>query len=104
MATLTPVAVTLPKDKVPTKKSVRDIIDTFFTKEWPYVDSETLTVSYHASFANAHCPVKRLKHATGTPTETLKVFIKFHNDAGDCLEIFKSLAPTRHEKALFCHE
>jgi choline kinase len=104
MATLTPVAVTLPKDKVPTKKSVRDIIGTFLTEEWPYVDPETLTVSYHASFANAHCPVERPKPDTGTPTETLKVFIKFHNDAGECLEIFKPLAPTRHEEALLCHE
>ncbi|KAJ5980760.1 hypothetical protein N7481_008058 [Penicillium waksmanii] len=104
MATLTPVAVTLPKDKVPTKKNVRDIIGTFLTEEWPSVDPETLTVSYHASFANAHCPVERPKPATGTPTDTLKVFIKFHTDAGGSLEIFKPLAPTRHEEALFSYE
>ena len=104
MATLTPVAVRLPKDKVPTKKNVKDIISTFLTEEWPSVDPETLTVSYHASFVNAHCPVERPKPATGTPTETLKVFIKFHSDAGGYLEAFKSLAPTRHEEALLCFE
>lgn len=104
MATLTPVPVTLSKDKVPTKKNVRDIIGTFLTEEWPSVDPETLAVSYHASFVNAHCPVERPKPATGTPTETLKVFIKFHNDTGGCLEIFMPLAPTKHEEALLCYE
>jgi choline kinase len=104
MATSTPVPVTLSKDKVPTKKNVRDIIGTFLTEEWPSVDPETLTVSYHASFVNAHCPVERPKPATGTPTETLKGFIKFHNDTAGCLEIFKPLAPTKHEEALLCYE
>ncbi|KAJ5821846.1 uncharacterized protein N7525_011130 [Penicillium rubens] len=102
--TLTPVPLTLSKDKVPTKKDVRDIVGAFLTEEWPSVDPETLTVSYYASFANAHCPVKRPKPATGPSTETLKVFIKFHNDAGGCLEIFKPLAPTKHEEALLCYE
>ncbi|CAM0140880.1 unnamed protein product [Umbelopsis sp. WA50703] len=46
----------------------------------------------------------RPKPATGTPTETLKVFIKFHNDTVGCLEIFKPLAPTKDEEALFCYE
>ena len=104
MGTLTPVPVTLPKDKVPTKKNVRDIIGTFLTKEWPSVDPETLTLSYHASFANAHCPVERPRPAAGTPIEPLKVFIKFHNDTGGSLEIFKPLAPTKHEEALLCYE
>ena len=104
MATLTPVAVTLPKNKVPTKQSVRDIIGTFLTAEWPSVEPETLTLSYHASFANAHCPVERPRPATGTPTEPLKVFIKFHTEAGGCLEIFKPLAPTRQEEALLSYE
>ncbi|KAJ5904687.1 uncharacterized protein N7473_001714 [Penicillium subrubescens] len=104
MATLTPVPVTFSKDEVPTKKNVRDIIGTFLTEEWRSVDPETLTMSYHASFVNAHCHVERPKPATGTPTETLKVFIKFHNDTGSCLEIFKPLAPTKHEEALLCYE
>lgn len=104
MATLTPVAVTLPKTKVPTKQNVRDIIGTFLAEEWPYIDPKTLTVSYHASFANAHCPVERPRPTTGTPTEPLKVFIKFHTDAGGSLEIFKPLAPTRQEEALFSYE
>ena len=104
MATLTPVAVTLPKDKIPMQKNIRDIIGTFLTKEWSYVDPETLTISYHASFANAHCRVERPKPTTGTPTEPLKVFIKFHQDAGGCLEIFKRLAPTKEEEARLCYE
>ncbi|KAK9234717.1 kinase-like domain-containing protein [Lipomyces kononenkoae] len=104
MATLIPVSATLPEDKVPTKKMVRDIIGTFLTKEWPSVDPETLNMSYHASFANAHCLVERPKPTTGTPVETLKVFIKFHNDTGADLEIFKELAPSKHKEALICYE
>ena len=104
MATLTLVPVTLPEDKVPTKRDVRDIIGTFLTKEWPSVDPETLTMSYHASFANAHCPVERPKPAVGAPTEPLKVFIKFHVDTEGGLEIFNHLAPSKHEEALLCYE
>jgi choline kinase len=48
--------------------------------------------------------VERSKPAAGTPTEPLKVFIKFHNDTGGSLEIFKPLVPTKHEEALLCHE
>lgn len=101
---MTPVPVTLPRDKAPTKRNVRDIISTFLTKEWPSVDPEALTMSYNASFANAHCPVERPKPASGTPTETLKVFIKFHHDNGGDLEIFRHLAPSKHEEALLCYE
>ncbi|PKX88438.1 putative choline kinase [Aspergillus novofumigatus IBT 16806] len=104
MATAIPVPVTLPEDKVPTKRNVRDIIGTFLTGEWPSVEPETLTVSYHASFVNGHCPVERPKPDTGTPTEPLKVFIKFHNDTSGGLEIFEPLVPTKHEEALFCYE
>ncbi|KAJ5138755.1 kinase-like domain-containing protein [Penicillium bovifimosum] len=104
MAAVTPVPVTLSKDKIPTKKNVRDIIGTFLTEEWPSVDPETLIVSYHASFANAHCPVERPRPATGTSTETLKVFIKFHHEGQGSLDVFKPLAPTKHGEALLCHE
>lgn len=104
MATPTLVPVTLPDDKVPTKEDVRDIIGSFLTGEWPYLDPETLTKSYHASFANAHCPVERPNPATGTPKESLKLFLKLHTDQGSCLELLKPLAPTRHEEALFCTE
>ena len=105
MATLTPVSVALPDNKIPTKKMVRDIIGTFLTEEWPFVDPATLTMSYHASFANAHCPVERPMPATGTSAEALKVFIKFHNDpGGGLLDIFQPLAPSRPEEALLCYE
>jgi hypothetical protein len=90
--------MTLSKDKVPTKKNVRDIIGTFLTEEWLSMDPETLTVLYYVSFVNAHCPVERPKPATGTPTKALKVFIKFHNDTEGSLEIFKPLAPTKHKE------
>ncbi|GIJ97966.1 hypothetical protein Aspvir_000074 [Aspergillus viridinutans] len=86
MVTLTAVPVFLPKDKVPTKKDVKDIIGSFLTEEWPSVDPESLTMSYHASFANAH------------------LFIKFHNGTGSDLEAFKHLVPSKNEEALFCHE
>ncbi|KAG2027532.1 hypothetical protein GB937_001278 [Aspergillus fischeri] len=104
MVTLTTVPVTLPKDKVPTKRNVRDIISPFLTEEWPSVDPETLTMSYHASFANAHCSVERPKRATGTSAEPLKVFIKLHNGTGCDLKTLKHLAPSKHEEALFCYE
>ncbi|KAF7177742.1 hypothetical protein CNMCM7691_006176 [Aspergillus felis] len=104
MVTLTAVPVFLPKDKAPTKKDVRDIIGSFLTEEWPSVDPESLTMSYHVSFANAHCPVERPKPATGTSAEPLKVFIKFHNGTGSDLEAFKHLAPSKQEEALFCDE
>ncbi|KAK9351243.1 kinase-like domain-containing protein [Lipomyces doorenjongii] len=103
MATLTPVSVTLPEDKVPTKKMVRDIIGTFLTREWPSVDPETLSMSYQ-TFTNAHCHVERLKPSTGAPVEPLKVFIKFHREPGADIEIFRHLAPSKHEEALLCDE
>ncbi|KAH1428459.1 hypothetical protein KXX32_005356 [Aspergillus fumigatus] len=104
MATAISVPVTFPEDKVPTTKDVRDIIGAFLTEEWPPVESETLTVSYHASFVNAHRPVERPKPDTATSTEPLKVFIKLHNDTSGGLEIFEPLVPTKHEEALFCYE
>lgn len=104
MTTLTPVSVTLPEDKVPTRTMVRDIIGTFLTKEWPSVDPATLTMSHHSSFANDHCRVERPKPAMGTPLEPLKVFIKFHNDTGSDIEAFKHLTPTKQDEALLCYE
>ncbi|KAJ5659484.1 hypothetical protein N7507_005935 [Penicillium longicatenatum] len=104
MAILTPISVTLSSDKVPSKTNVRDIIAQSLTKEWPSVDPETLIMSYNVSFSNAHCLVERPKPATGTATEPLKVFIKFHNDTEVNIEIFKHLAPTKQEEALLCSQ
>ncbi|CAI7569180.1 unnamed protein product [Penicillium bialowiezense] len=104
MATLISVPVTLREDEIPSKQSLRDIIATFLTKEWPSVDPESLGISYHPSFANAHCPVERPKPTTGVPAEPLKVFIKFHRSTVSGLEIFKSLVPTKQEEAILCHE
>lgn len=102
---LTLVDVTLPKDKVPTKTMVRDIVATFLTKEWPAVDPETLITSYNASFANGHCLVERPESATGLLIEPLRVFMKFHSskEAGD-LELFGHLVPSKQEEARFCYE
>ncbi|KAJ6437396.1 choline/ethanolamine kinase [Purpureocillium lavendulum] len=108
MATLTPVPVTLPTSKVPTKQMVRDIIGTFLTKEWPSVDPETLIMSYNASFANAHCTVERPgaepANMNATPLEPTKVFIKFHNEKGGDLVVFRHLAPSKDEEASLCYE
>jgi len=97
---LTPVSVALPDNKEPTKTMVRDIVTTFLTKEWPFVDPETLTTSYHALFANRHCRVERPKPTIGIPTEPLRVFIKFHKGTGVDMETFKHLVPSKHQEAL----
>jgi len=104
MATLTPVPVTLPDDKVPTKPIIRDIIAKFLPKEWPSVDPSTLITSYNASLANAHCRVERPKPATSAATEPLKVFIKFHRTSGTDIEVFRHLVPSKQEEALLCYE
>lgn len=104
MATLTPVPLALPDNKVPTNNMLRDIVATFLTEEWPSVDPETLTTSYHTSFANDHCTVERPKPTTGTPTEPLKLFLKFHKETAADVDIFKHLMPSKQEEALFCHE
>jgi choline kinase len=44
----TPISVALPDNKIPTQNMVRDIVAAFLTKEWQYVDPETLNTSYHA--------------------------------------------------------
>jgi choline kinase len=103
MATLTPIPVVLPQDKVPTKTNVRDIIGTFLP-EWRAVDPDTLTMSYHASFVNAHCPVERPSLATDTSAEPLKVFIKFHNNTGGDPEVFKYLVPSKQEEAIISYK
>ena len=104
MATLTPVPVSLPDDKVPTKKDVKDIIATFLTKEWTYVDPGTLKVSYHASFANAHIHVERPLPVSGTTSEPLKLFIKIHNESGGDIQVFNHLVPSKQDEARLCEE
>ncbi|KAJ5222877.1 kinase-like domain-containing protein [Penicillium citrinum] len=104
MASLTSVEVTLPKTQIPTKKDVRDIIGTFMTDEWPCIDPDLLTMSYNASFCNAHCRVERPRPASGTTNEPLKVFIKFHREGQGDLAIFDSLAPTKQEEASISYE
>ena len=104
MASLTSVEVTLPDTRIPTKKDIRDIIGTFMTKEWQYVDPDLLNMSYNASFCNAHCRVERPRPATETPQEPLKVFIKFQREGQGDLEIFNSLVPTKQEEARLSYE
>jgi choline kinase len=101
---LTPVSVALPDNEVPTKAMLRDIVATFLTKEWPSVDPETLTTSYHKTFTNGHCPVERPKPTTSIPAEPLRVFLKFHKKTGMDMEVFKRLVPSKQEEALFCYE
>jgi choline kinase len=104
MTILTPVSVALPDNGVPTKNMIQDIVATFLTKEWPFVDPETLTTSYHTSFANDHCTIERPKPTIGISTEPLKVFIKFHKETTADIDIFKHLLPSKQEEALFCYE
>jgi choline kinase len=101
---MTPVSVTLPDSKIPTKCIVRDIIATFLTKEWPFVDPDTLEISYEASFANGHCRVGRPRPTTDTSGEPLKVFMKFHKENVVDIEMFKHLVPSKQEEALLCYE
>jgi choline kinase len=103
MAGLTAVPVTLSLGKVPTKRDVRDIIGTFLP-EWRSVEPDTLTMSYHASFINAHCPVERPSVDTDTPAVPSKVFIKFHNETEGDPEVFKHLVPTKQEEAILTYE
>jgi choline kinase len=104
MATLTAVPVSLPDDKVPTKKDVKDILSIFLTQEWPSTDPDTLKISYHASFANAHIHVERPLPESGTPREPLKVFIKIHNEGGGDIDVFKHLVPSKQDEARLCEE
>lgn len=105
MDTLTRLGVVLPKDREPTKTNARDIISSFLTKEWQSVDPETLITSYDATCTNAHCVVERPKPTSAQPNEPLKVFIKFHNEAGvGDIVIFKHLLPSKQEEALLSYE
>ncbi|KAJ5775077.1 uncharacterized protein N7511_000088 [Penicillium nucicola] len=103
MATLTVVPVALPEDKVPTKLNVRDIVG-FFLPEWRYLDPETLTMAYHASFVNAHCPVERPALPDDSSSQPAKVFIKFHIRTEGDPEVFKPLVPSKQEEAVLTYE
>lgn len=100
----TPVRVDLSKNKVPSKTDVRDIIGAFLTEEWPFVAPETLSISYHSSFANAHCHVQRPQLASDKGNEPWEIFIKFHNDTLGDLEVFKELVPDKSDEAALCYE
>ncbi|KAK6527661.1 hypothetical protein TWF694_004641 [Orbilia ellipsospora] len=105
MPTLTPVQVTLPESKEPTAKNVQDIIATFLTREWPYVDIKALTVTYYkATCTNLHVAVERPPPTSIAATEPLKVFIKFHDSNTEDVKIFKHLLPTEYEEMILCHE
>ena len=104
---LTLIPVSLPGDgRIPTRTILRDIVAAFLTDEWPLVDPEALTASWHTSFANYDCTLERPKPNLATSTtEPQKVFIKFHkkHTAVDA-DVFKHLIPTKQEEALLCHE
>ena len=104
MASLKHVPVTLPADKVPTKCMVRDIIGTFLPLEWSLADPEGLQMSYQTDFTNAHCIVERSMPDSGIAVEPLKVFIKFLDESGIKIEIFKHLTPRKDQEAILCHE
>ncbi|PFH61326.1 hypothetical protein XA68_17628 [Ophiocordyceps unilateralis] len=102
MIAQTPIPVRLEAGKAPTKQTARDIVGAFLTKEWTSVDPQTLIVSYHDSFTNAHCVVERPHPSSRAPAEPLKVFIKFHRPGFGALEAFRHLLPTKLEEARVC--
>ncbi|CAI7621112.1 unnamed protein product [Penicillium glandicola] len=104
MEASTRIPVAIPKDGTLTKATVKDIVSTFLTNEWPDLDPETLVVTYNNGYANTNCVVERLKPNSDTHSEPLKVFLKLHGPLDGEIEVFKDLVPTKHEEAQLCYE
>ncbi|CAG8909488.1 unnamed protein product [Penicillium egyptiacum] len=104
MATTTSVPVTIPKDGSLTKATIKDIIGTFLTNEWPNIDPEKLIVTRNTGYANTNCVVERPKPKGGAHSEPLKVFLKIHGELDGDIEVFKHLVPNKLEEAQLCHD
>ncbi|KAF4333415.1 choline ethanolamine kinase [Fusarium beomiforme] len=104
MITLKALGVSLPRDKVPTNHIAREIIVTFFTKEWPHQDSGSLTVTFNTSFTNPSCVVTRPQPSNCDAVEPLKLFIKFQHPDHHTIAALEHLAPTKTEEALLTYE
>lgn len=104
MASLKHIPITLPANKIPTKRMLRDIISTFLTLEWPSVDPETLQRTYRTDFTNRQCTVERPTQTSSTNTEPVKLFIKFLYTSGSTIEALKHLVPSKEEETLLCQD
>ncbi|KAJ5656278.1 choline/ethanolamine kinase [Penicillium longicatenatum] len=104
MATCISVPVAIPDDGLPTKPMIKAIVGTFFTKEWPDVDPETLIVTYNTAYANTNCVVERPKNKDENFLEPLKVFLKINGELDGEIEVFKHLVPNKHEEAQLCYD
>ncbi|CAI6013614.1 unnamed protein product [Clonostachys chloroleuca] len=104
MATCTKLPVSIPKDRSLTKIMIKDIIGTFFTKEWPAVDPETLIVARNTGYANTNCVVERPKLKDDADSEPYKVFLKINGEMDGEIEVLKDLAPDKHEEAGICYQ
>lgn len=83
---------------------IKDIVGTFFTKEWSNVDPETLVVTYNTGYANTNCVVERPKPEGDRHAEPLKVFLKINGELDGEIEVFKDLVPNKHEEAQLCYD
>ncbi|KAJ5675157.1 choline/ethanolamine kinase [Penicillium maclennaniae] len=104
MATCKSVPVIIPKDGSLTNVMIKDIISTFFTKEWPSVDPDTLNVTYKTGYANTNCIVERPSSKDETHSEPLKVFLKINGELDGEIAVFKHLVPNKHEEARLCYD
>lgn len=104
MATCTSIPVAIPKDGSLTKATIKHIVGTFLTNEWPRVDPETLVVTRNSGYANINCVVERPKARGDTHLEPLKVFLKIHGELDGEIGVFKHLVPNKHEEAQLCYD
>ncbi|KAJ6134602.1 choline/ethanolamine kinase [Penicillium sp. IBT 18751x] len=104
MATCKSVPVVIPKDGSLTNDMIKDILGTFFTKEWPSIDPDTLKITHKTGYANTNCIVERLSSRNETQTEPLKVFLKINGDLDGEIAVFKHLVPNKHEEARLCYD
>ena len=102
MVTCTSVPVALPRDGPLTKTTIKDLVGIFVTNEWRIVDPETLFLKKNAG-ANQNYTIERPKTKGDADPGPRKVFLKFHGELDRIIEVFKHLAPNKHEEAQICH-
>ncbi|KAJ5142215.1 choline/ethanolamine kinase [Penicillium atrosanguineum] len=103
MVTCTSVPVALSRDGPLTKAAIKDIVGIFVTNEWRIVDPETLFLKKNAG-ANQNYTIERPKTEGDADTGPRRVFLKFHGELDIIIEVFKHLAPNKHEEAQLCYD
>ncbi|KAL1884970.1 hypothetical protein Plec18167_001627 [Paecilomyces lecythidis] len=104
MVICTSVPVVIPKDGSLTKVTIKDIVGTFLTNEWPNIDPEQLTVTHNTGYANVNCVVERPRPKDYIHSEPLKVFLKIYGELDGEIEVFKHLVPNKHEETQLCFD